>query len=165
MDENFSSRVKDVIQYSKEEAIRLGHNYIGTEHLLLGMIREGEGVAIDIIIGLGVELKSLRKRIEELSSSEVTYISSTVSNIPLTKQAEKALKTTFLEAKLYNSELIGTTHLLLCILRNESDPMTHLFGKLGVTYESVKEKFEQRTSNDTFEDSQSDMLFSNSMSD
>ena len=165
MDENFSSRVKDVIQYSKEEAIRLGHNYIGTEHLLLGMIREGEGVAIDIIIGLGVELKSLRKRIEELSSSEVTYISSTVSNIPLTKQAEKALKTTFLEAKLYNSELIGTTHLLLCILRNESDPMTHLFGQLGVTYESVKEKFEQRTSNETFEDSQSDMLFENNEED
>ena len=165
MDENFSSRVKDVIQYSKEEAIRLGHNYIGTEHLLLGMIREGEGVAIDIIIGLGVELKSLRKRIEELSSSEVTYISSTVSNIPLTKQAEKALKTTFLEAKLYNSELIGTSHLLLCILRNESDPMTHLFDQLGVNYESVKEKFEQRTSNDTFEDPKSDMLFENNEED
>jgi ATP-dependent Clp protease ATP-binding subunit ClpC len=159
MDENFSPRVKDVIQFSKEEAIRLGHNYIGTEHLLLGMIREGEGVAIDILIGLGVDVKSLRKRIEELSSSEVTSLQSTASNIPLTKQAEKALKTTFLEAKLYNSELIGTPHLLLCILRNESDPIAHLFEQLGVTYESVKEKFEQRTSDDTYEDPQSEMPF------
>jgi len=159
MDENFSPRVKDVIQFSKEEAIRLGHNYIGTEHLLLGMIREGEGVAIDILIGLGVDVKSLRKRIEELSSSEVTSLQSPASNIPLTKQAEKALKTTFLEAKLYNSELIGTPHLLLCILRNESDPMAHLFEQFGVTYESVKEKFEQRTSDDTYEDPQSEMPF------
>jgi len=159
MDENFSPRVKDVIQFSKEEAIRLGHNYIGTEHLLLGMIREGEGVAIDILIGLGVDVKSLRKRIEELSSSEVTSLQSAASNIPLTKQAEKALKTTFLEAKLYNSELIGTPHLLLCILRNESDPLAHLFDQLGVTYESVKEKFEQRTSDDTYEDPQSEMPF------
>jgi len=159
MDENFSPRVKDVIQFSKEEAIRLGHNYIGTEHLLLGMIREGEGVAIDILIGLGVDMKSLRKRIEELSSADVTSSNSAASNIPLTKQAEKALKTTFLEAKLYSSELIGTPHLLLCILRNESDPMTHLFEQLDVTYESVKEKFEQRTSDDTYEDLQSEMPF------
>ena len=159
MDENFSPRVKDVIQFSKEEAIRLGHNYIGTEHLLLGMIREGEGVAIDILIGLGVDMKSLRKRIEELSSADVTSSNSAESNIPLTKQAEKALKTTFLEAKLYSSELIGTPHLLLCILRNESDPMTHLFEQLDVTYESVKERFEQRTSDDTYEDLQSEMPF------
>jgi len=159
MDENFSPRVKDVIQFSKEEAIRLGHNYIGTEHLLLGMIREGEGVAIDILIGLGVDVKSLRRRIEELSSSEVTSLQNAASNIPLTKPAEKALKTTFLEAKLYNSELIGTPHLLLCILRNESDPIAHLFDQLGVTYESVKEKFEQRTSDDTYEDPQSEMPF------
>jgi len=165
MDENFSPRVKDVIQFSKEEAIRLGHNYIGTEHLLLGIIREGEGVAIDILIGLGVDVKSLRKRIEELSSSEVTSLQSAASNIPLTKQAEKALKTTFLEAKLYNSELIGTPHLLLCILRNESDPMAHLFEQFGVTYESVKEKFEQRTSDDTYEDPQSEMPFTDDEDD
>jgi ATP-dependent Clp protease ATP-binding subunit ClpC len=165
MDENFSPRVKDVIQFSKEEAIRLGHNYIGTEHLLLGMIREGEGVAIDILIGLGVDVKSLRKRIEELSSSEVSSLQNAASNIPLTKQAEKALKTTFLEAKLYNSELIGTPHLLLCILRNESDPMSHLFEQLGVTYESVKGKFEQRTSDDTYEDPQSEMPFADDEDD
>ena len=116
MDDNFSPRVKDVIQFSKEEAIRLGHNYIGTEHLLLGIIREGEGVAIDIMITLGVDVKALRKKIEDLCANGSVTDQTTATNIPLTKQAEKALKTTFLEAKLYSSELIGTPHLLLCIL-------------------------------------------------
>ena len=145
MDDNFSPRVKDVIQFSKEEAIRLGHSYIGTEHLLLGILREGEGVAIDIMLTLGLEMKSLRKKIEDLCSNEILTIKSITDNIPLTKQAEKALKTTFLEAKLYNSELIGTPHLLLCILRNETDPMSRLFEQLEVTYEMVKNQFEEIT--------------------
>jgi ATP-dependent Clp protease ATP-binding subunit ClpC len=145
MDDNFSPRVKDVIQFSKEEAIRLGHSYIGTEHLLLGILREGEGVAIDIMLTLGLEMKSLRKKIEDLCSNENLTIKSITDNIPLTKQAEKALKTTFLEAKLYNSELIGTPHLLLCILRNETDPMSRMFEQLEVTYEMVKNQFEEIT--------------------
>ena len=72
MDENFSPRVKDVIQFSKEEAIRLGNKHIGTEHLLLGLIREGEGMAIDILLSLGVDVKLLRKRIEDVSNSEIS---------------------------------------------------------------------------------------------
>jgi len=145
MDDNFSPRVKDVIQFSKEEAIRLGHNYIGTEHLLLGIIREGEGVAIDIMSTLGVDVRSLRRKIEDLCTNGTVTDQTTATNIPLTKQAEKALKTTFLEAKLYNSELIGTPHLLLCILRNDNDPMSHLFEQLNVTYEMVKTQFEDIT--------------------
>ena len=145
MDDNFSPRVKDVIQFSKEEAIRLGHNYIGTEHLLLGIIREGEGVAIDIIINLGVDIKVLRKKVEDLCAKGTASTKSASPEIPLTKQAEKALKTTFLEAKLYNSETIGTPHLLLCILRNESDPISNLLEQLDVTYEVVKEHFEEIT--------------------
>ena len=159
MDENFSPRVKDVIQYSKEEAIRLGHNYIGTEHLLLGMIREGEGVAIDILIGMGIDVKSLRKRIEELSTNVMSTNKPKSTNIPLTKQAEKALKTTFLEAKLYNSDLIGTPHLLLCILRNDADPMSNLLEQLGVTYVMVKEQFEQITGDEPIEPPIRDMSF------
>ena len=142
MDDNFSPRVKDVIQFSKEEAIRLGHNYIGTEHLLLGILREGEGVAIEILMILGLDIKTLRRKVEDLCSSETSSAQTSNANIPLTKQAEKALKTTFLEAKLYNSELIGTPHLLLCILRNEADPMTLLLEQLNVTYDNVKAQFE-----------------------
>ncbi len=148
MDDNFSPRVKDVIQYSKEEAIRLGHNYIGTEHLLLGLIREGEGVAVDILVSLGVDLKSVRQRIEDVSASKSNFSSPTSPNIPLTKQAEKALKTTFLEAKLYNSDIIGTPHLLLCILRNQADPMSSMFDQLNITYEKVKSEFELRSNQD-----------------
>lgn len=165
MDENFSPRVKDVIQYSKEEALRLGHNYIGTEHLLLGMIREGEGMAIDMLISMGIDLKSVRKRIEDISSAEMKAKTGKTPNLPLTKQAEKALKTTFLEAKLYNSELIGTPHLLLCILRNESDPMSQLLEQLGVTYELIKEQFEQRTAEESFDEPQSELPFADDDND
>jgi ATP-dependent Clp protease ATP-binding subunit ClpC len=139
MDENFSRRVKDVIQYSKEEAVRLGHVHIGTEHLILGMIREGECMAIEILVSLGVDIKLLRKSIEEVSISSLKSGSSERSNLPLTKQAEKALKTTFLEAKIFDSDIIGTPHLLLCVLRNESDPIYQLLFQQGITYDVVKE--------------------------
>ncbi len=148
MDENFSRRVKDVIQYSKEEALRLGHVHIGTEHLVLGMIREGECMAIEILVSLGIDIKLLRKSIEEISASSPKSISSERSNLPLTKQAEKALKTTFLEAKLYNSDIIGTPHLLLCVLRNDSDPIFQLLFQQGITYDVVKEQFESREGNE-----------------
>jgi ATP-dependent Clp protease ATP-binding subunit ClpC len=133
-----------VIQYSKEEAIRLGHKFIGTEHLLLGIIRDGEGMALEILISLGLDIKNLRKNVEDICKTESLNTSKISSNLPLTKQAEKALKTTFLEAKLYNSKLIGTPHLLLCILRNESDPITRLLYQTGINYDIVKEQFEFR---------------------
>ena len=161
MDENFSKRVKDVIQYSKEEALRLGHPHIGTEHLVLGMIREGECMAIEILLSLGVDVKLLRKSIEDVSVSSVNLGSSDRSNLPLTKQAEKALKTTFLEAKLFDSDLIGTPHLLLCVLRNDSDPIYQLLFQQGITYDVVKEQFESRDGNEFTEDLKSQDTFSN----
>ena len=160
MDENFSSRVKDVIQYSKEEALRLGHLHIGTEHLILGMIREGECMAIEILLSLGVDVKLLRKSIEDVSVSSANSGSSDRSNLPLTKQAEKALKTTFLEAKLFDSDLIGTPHLLLCVLRNDSDPIYQLLYQQGITYDVVKEQFESREGNEFKEDLKSQDTFS-----
>ncbi|HFS67343.1 MAG TPA: ATP-dependent Clp protease ATP-binding subunit [Flavobacteriia bacterium] len=140
MDENFSPKVKDAIAYSREEAIRLGHDFIGTEHLLLGMLRKNDGKAIDILETLDVDLNFLRKRIETLSPAN-TSIKGLVKNPHLTKQADKALKTTFLEAKLYKSESVNTAHLLLCILRNENDPTTKLLQKFHVNYEEVKAVF------------------------
>ncbi|MDO7718697.1 MAG: ATP-dependent Clp protease ATP-binding subunit, partial [Schleiferiaceae bacterium] len=117
MDENFSPRVKDVIGFSKEEALRLGHDAIGTEHLVLGLIRDGHGSAIDLIKSSGIDLGELRDHIEGLIEI-VDVHGSQRKNIPLTRMAEKALKTTFLEAKLYASSVIETAHMLLCILRN-----------------------------------------------
>ena len=128
MDDNFSARVKDVISYSKEEALRLGHSFIGTEHLMLGILRDGEGKAISILKSIDQNLEDLRKKIEILNPASIENPSEInhKKNLHLTRQAERALKTTFLEAKLFQSELISTVHLLLCILRNENDPTTKL---------------------------------------
>ena len=143
MDDNFSARVKDVITYSKEEALRLGHDFIGTEHLMLGLIRDGNGKAISILKALDIDIDYLRKKIELLNPANPKSDTETISksNLHLTRQAERALKTTFLEAKLFQSSSINTAHLLLCILRNENDPISKILNKLQVDYETVKDQF------------------------
>jgi ATP-dependent Clp protease ATP-binding subunit ClpC len=150
MDDNFSPRVKDVIAYSKEEAMRLGHDFIGTEHLMLGLLRDGNGKAIDILSTLEIDLNHLRRKVEILSPANpnINVISNEKKNLHLTRQAERALKTTFLEAKLFQSTSINTAHLLLCILRNENDPTTKLLNKLKVDYDNVKEEFKSMITND-----------------
>ena len=138
MDSNFSNRVQDVIRLSREEAIRLGHDYIGTEHLLLGIIREGEGIAIKIFKNLGKDIGKIKKAVEE--TVRQTGATLTVGNIPLTKQAEKVLKITYLEAKIFKSDVIGTEHLLLSILREDDNLASQILQQFGITYEVVKEE-------------------------
>lgn len=146
MEVKFSPRVKDVINFSREEALRLGHDYIGTEHLLLGMIREGEGVAMKILKSLNVDLADLRKTIEQ--SIKVSIGKKPASgNIPLVKQAEKALKITYLEAKLFKSNVIGTEHLLLSILKDEDNVATRALEKFNINYDTVKEELEMLLAN------------------
>ena len=142
MDDNFSPRVKDVITYSKEEALRLGHDFIGTEHLMLGMLRDGNGKAIAILNNLSVDLDHLRKKVEILSPANPNIENNNdKKNLHLTRQAERALKTTFLEAKVFQSLSISTAHLLLCFLRNENDPTTKLLHRLKIDYNLVKEQY------------------------
>jgi ATP-dependent Clp protease ATP-binding subunit ClpC len=149
MDDNFSPRVKDVITYSKEEALRLGHDFIGTEHLMLGILRDGNGKAIAILNNISVDLDHLRRKVEILSPANPNADrSNEKKNLHLTRQAERALRTTFLEAKVFQSTSISTAHLLLCILRNENDPTTKLLNKLKIDYETVKEQFISMTSNE-----------------
>jgi ATP-dependent Clp protease ATP-binding subunit ClpC len=149
MDDNFSPRVKDVISFSKEEALRLGHDFIGTEHLLLGILRDGNGTAISILNHLAVDFSVLRKKVEILSPANPSAIQNIEKkNLLLTRQAERALKTTFLEAKLFNSSEISTAHLLLCILRNENDPTTKLLHKIKIDYETVKEQYTAMMTNE-----------------
>lgn len=165
MDDNFSPRVKDVIAYSKEEALRLGHDFIGTEHLMLGLLRDGDGKAIDILNALDVDLSHLRRKVEILSPANpnTVTISNEKRNLHLTRQAERALKTTFLEAKLFQSSNINTAHLLLCILRNENDPTTKLLNKLKIDYDGVKDQFKYMIASD--EDDFSDSPSAESFSD
>jgi ATP-dependent Clp protease ATP-binding subunit ClpC len=150
MDDNFSPRVKDVITFSKEEALRLGHDFIGTEHLMLGILRDGNGKAVHILNNLDVDLEHLRRKVEILSPASPTNpeINLEKKNLHLTRQAERALKTTFLEAKVFQSPSISTAHLLLCILRNENDPTTKLLNKLRIDYDIAKEQYLNMTPND-----------------
>ena len=154
MDDNFSSRVKDVITFSKEEALRLGHDFIGTEHLVLGLIRNGKGKAIDVLNFLGVDLNELRRKVESLNPINFDNESKDQSkkNLHLTRQAERALKTTFLEAKLFQSSIINTAHLLLCILRNENDPTAKIFNNMEVNYNLVKDEYNSIIGNDNLSD-------------
>ena len=152
MDDNFSPRVKDVITFSKEEALRLGHDFIGTEHLVLGIIRNGEGKAIDILNFLGIDLNELRRKVESLNpiNFDNDLKESTKKNLHLTRQAERALKTTFLEAKLFQSSVINTAHLLLCILRNENDPTAKIFNNMEISYNIVKDEYKSIIGKDEF---------------
>jgi ATP-dependent Clp protease ATP-binding subunit ClpC len=136
MDSNFSQRVQEVIRLSREEAIRLGHDYIGTEHLLLGIIREGEGLAISIFKNLNVDIPTLKQNIED--TVKHTGSTLTIGNIPLTKQAEKVLKITYLEAKLFKSDIIGTEHLLLSMLREDDNLAAQILHQFNVNYDIVK---------------------------
>lgn len=136
MDGNFSERVQEVIRLSREEALRLGHDYIGTEHLLLGIIREGQGVAVQILRNLDCELIKLKKAIEDTVRTSGGTL--TIGNIPLTKQAEKVLKITQIESKIYKSDVIGTEHILLSLLRDEDNIATQILHQFNVNYDNAR---------------------------
>lgn len=138
----FSPRVKEVIQFSREEAIRMGHDYIGPEHLLLGVIREGEGRALQTLKNLDVDVLRVKKSIEDAVKS-TSGKSINIGNLPLTRQAEKALKITYLEAKMFKTEIIGTEHLLLSILRDEDNLATEILSQYGITYDIFKSALEE----------------------
>jgi ATP-dependent Clp protease ATP-binding subunit ClpC len=142
MEAKFSQRVKDVLSYSREEALRLGNNYIGLEHLLLGILREGEGLAVQLMKYFGMDLNEVRKMIEKAIANPEENLRQ-ADNLPLVRQAERALKITYLEAKMFNSELIGTEHLLLSILRDEDNIITKFFEKHGVDYDTVREELKK----------------------
>ncbi|WP_262246602.1 ATP-dependent Clp protease ATP-binding subunit [Parapedobacter soli] len=142
MEAKFSPRVKDVISYSREEAIRLKHDYIGTEHLLLGLIREGDGIAIKILKHAGIDTTELRKSIEDAVKGS-SMSRAPIGNMPLTKQAEKVLKITYLEAKIFKSDVIGTEHLLLSILRDEDNIASQILQQFDINYDVFKADVEQ----------------------
>jgi ATP-dependent Clp protease ATP-binding subunit ClpC len=142
MEAKFSPKVKEVISYSREEALRLGHDFIGIEHLLLGLIREGEGLAIKTLKSLSVDAVMLRKLIEDSIKDKVSKTVYNPNSLPLTKQAEKVLKITVLEAKVLKSDVIGTEHLMLSILKNKDNVVTQLLSQYDVDYEVFKAELE-----------------------
>jgi ATP-dependent Clp protease ATP-binding subunit ClpC len=140
MKNNFSSRVQMVIQFSRDEALRLGHDYIGTEHLLLGLIREGEGIAVEILRSLGCDLDEVKRSVEDAVRSSGDTM--TIGNIPFTKRAEKILKISYVEAEKHRSDIIGTEHLLLALVKEKDGLAAQILKSFGVTYETVREELE-----------------------
>ncbi|HEX5552847.1 MAG TPA: ATP-dependent Clp protease ATP-binding subunit [Chitinophagaceae bacterium] len=140
MDQSFSPQVREIISFSREEALRLGNDFIGTEHLLLGMIREGEGKAILILKSLNVNLFELRKEVELAVKDKAGKNIANINSLPLTKQAEKVIRVTVLEAKALKSPTVETEHLMLSILKNKENVCTQILQQFDVDYETFKEE-------------------------
>lgn len=138
MDAKFSKRVKEVISLSREEAIRLGHDHIGTEHLVLSMIWEGKGNAIALLQNMGVPINELRLALEDTARSSYSQHPNMNGSIPLTKRTERVIGTTYLEAKFDESKEIGTSHLLRAILRDRDDPSSQVLSRFNVNYEAAR---------------------------
>ncbi|WP_294673753.1 ATP-dependent Clp protease ATP-binding subunit [uncultured Fluviicola sp.] len=142
MEAKFSPRVKDVLSFSREEALRLGNDFIGVEHFLLGILREGEGNAVRILTGFNLDLQKLKAELEKPLLEASKSNSPVGANIPLVKQAERLLKITYLEAKLFKSPMIGTEHLLLSMLKDEDSVVCRVLNRYGVNYNTVHEELE-----------------------
>ncbi len=135
MDNNFSAQVKEIISFSREEALRLGNDFIGTEHLLLGVIREGENTALKVLLSLHVDIQQLRRDIELAVKDKTGKNVANINSLPLTKQAEKVIRITVLEAKAMKSPMVETEHLILSILKNKENIATQILNQLDIDYD------------------------------
>jgi ATP-dependent Clp protease ATP-binding subunit ClpC len=149
MDNNFSSQVKEIISFSREEALRLGNDFIGTEHLLLGLIREGDNTAIRILKSFNVDLYELRKEVELAVKDKTGKNIANINSLPLTKQAEKVIRVTVLEAKALKSPTVETEHLMLSILKNKENIATQILNQFDVDYDIFRQELGMVKSNDT----------------
>jgi ATP-dependent Clp protease ATP-binding subunit ClpC len=148
MDNNFSTQVKEIISFSREEALRLGNDFIGTEHLLLGLIREGENTAIKILKSFNVDLYELRKEIELAVKDKTGKNIANINSLPLTKQAEKVIRVTVLEAKALKSPTVETEHLMLSILKNKENIATQILNQFDVDYDLFRNELGMVKSNE-----------------
>ncbi len=148
MDNNFSTQVKEIISFSREEALRLGNDFIGTEHLLLGLIREGDNMAVRILKSFNVDLYELRKEIELAVKDKTGKNIANINSLPLTKQAEKVIRVTVLEAKALKSPTVETEHLMLSILKNKENIATQILNQFDVDYDLFRQEQGMLKSND-----------------
>ncbi len=142
MEAKFSKRIKEIISLSREEAIRLGHDYIGTEHLILGIFRDGENVALQLLGDLQMPFEEVRQLLERSTRSTASHSIRNLNNVPLTRQSEKILKITFLEAKALKADTVDSEHLLLSILRDNNNLAAQVMEKYDINYERVKKLLE-----------------------
>ena len=140
MDSQFSPRIKDIIAYSREEAIRLGNDYVGPDHLFLGILRDGEGLATEVLESMGIDLAEIKLLLEErIRSSRKIDLD---ADVALTKSAEKTLKIIHLEARGFKSNVANSGHLLLAILKESNNTISSLLNDSGINYFMVKSKMQ-----------------------
>ena len=154
MDSQFSPRIKDVLSYSREEAIRLGNDHIGLEHIFLGILRDGEGIAIDILTNLGINLTEVKMAVEKKLRKEKEI--DPQASVQLLKSAEKALKIVYLEARSMNSSTINTGHLLLAILKEKESDIVAILSEFHVNYYIFKSRMEDHKQPEAKSDYSSD---------
>ena len=145
MNNQFTPRVTDIITYSKEEANRLNNSYIGPEHLLLGVLREGDGKAIEVLFNLNIDLKELKKEIENTLQANVTDIPTRFEDLNFNAEASRILKLCILEARLMKCEAVDTEHILLAIMKQKNNNASQLLEGHEVTYEKVMEMLAPKT--------------------
>ena len=138
MNNQFTQRVSDIIMYSKEEANRLRNSYIGPEHLLLGLIREGEGKAIEILFNLQINLQDIKNQLETIVKNNAENDTTYDENISFNDKASKVLKLCILEAKLLRNIAADSEHILLAIMKVKDNAAFHVLESNGVTYEKIK---------------------------
>ncbi|MFM2385722.1 MAG: hypothetical protein RL660_479 [Bacteroidota bacterium] len=150
MDSHFSPKVKEIITYSREEAIRLGNDFIGIEHLMLGMIREADGLALRVLGNLNVNVQELKYELEQAIKGKGDGKIEKATSLPLTKQAEKVIRITILEAKGLKSTLVESEHIILSILRNKENIVAQILNNYGVNYDAYKGELTGENQNDPF---------------
>ncbi len=159
MDSKFSQQMKDILAYSREEAVRLNNNFVGTEHVFLGILRDGEGHAVETLEALNIDLAQLKKEIESKVRLKASQEAIDADSIPLLKATENAFKILTLEARSMRDEVVHSGHLLLAILRDDSSAVTLSLNEVGITYENVKQMLQDdlpQMSDQNFEDEDDD---------
>ena len=137
----FTDRVKRVMQLAREESARLGHDYIGTEHFLLGIIRDGEGVAVNVLENLGLDLDEVRQSIEDATAT--VGGSMTIGQVPFTPRAKQVLEIAAYEARALKSKFVGTEHLLLALVKDKDGSASQILSAFGVNYKMIKDEIQK----------------------
>ena len=158
MDAKFSKQLNNVLNYSREEAIRLGNKYIGVEHFFLGVVRGGEGKGYTALIDLGVDIEAFRRHLETLIRNVNERVEE-LTNLPLTKQAERILKFTYLVAKEFKSDVVDIEHLMLSILRDKNNIVSQHFSRQNVDYQTYKESLTKYQANYGEDDEEQEEMF------
>jgi ATP-dependent Clp protease ATP-binding subunit ClpC len=135
---NFTDRAREIIRLANQEAQRLNHQYIGTEHVLLGLIKEGRSVAAQVLKNLDVDLRAIRKEVEKIVHSGPDMVA--MNKLPQTPRARKVIEYAIDEARSLNHSYVGSEHILLGLLREREGVAAQILMNLGLTLEEVREE-------------------------